>query len=92
MFSQFKSFEALQTVKSSLLSLCMISKSIFKDSKVSHLAETKGLPIAFAQVLRISQLYVVQLESTRWGCDFPNLQLAMYLALAVFNHVKCADY
>ena len=35
----------------------MIFKSIFEDSKVSYLIETKGLPIAFAQVLRISQLY-----------------------------------
>ena len=57
MFPQFKSFEALQTVKSSIVSLCMIFKSIFEDSKVSYLIETKGLPIAFAQVLRIYQLY-----------------------------------
>ena len=55
MFPQLKSFEALQIVKSSLVLLCMISKSIFKDSKVSHLAETQGLPLAFAQVLRIFQ-------------------------------------
>ena len=55
MFPQFKAFEALQTVKSSIVSLCMIFKSIFEDFKVSYLIETKGLPIAFAKVLRISQ-------------------------------------
>ena len=58
MFPQFKSFEALQTVKSSIVSLGMIFKSIFEDSKASYLIETKGLPIAVAQVLRISQLYL----------------------------------
>ena len=51
MFSQFKSFEAVQTVKSSIVSLCMILKSIIEDSKVSYLIETKGLPIAFALVI-----------------------------------------
>ena len=58
MFPQFKSFEALQTVKSSIVSLCMIFKSIFEDSKASYLIEIKGLPIALVQVLRISQLYL----------------------------------
>ena len=57
MFPQFKSFEALQTVKASIISYCMISKSMyFEDSKVSYLIENKGLPIAFAQVLRMSKL------------------------------------
>ena len=51
MFPQFKSFEALQTVKSSIVSLCMIFRSIFEDSKLSYLIETKGLSIAFAQFL-----------------------------------------
>ena len=35
MFPQFKSFEALQTVRSSIVSLCMIFKSILKGCKVS---------------------------------------------------------
>ena len=56
MFPQFQSFEALQTVKSKILSLFMIFKSTFDDSNVSYLIESKGLPIAFAQVLRIAQL------------------------------------
>ena len=56
MFPQFKPFEALKTVRSSIVSLFMIFKSIFEDSKVSYLIETKGLPVAFSQVLRISQL------------------------------------
>ena len=57
MFLQFKSFEALQIVKSSIVLLCILFKSIFRDSKVSHLAKTQGCPIAFAQVPRIFQLY-----------------------------------
>ena len=36
----------------------MIFVSIFVDSKASYLIETKVLPIAFAKVLRISQLYL----------------------------------
>ena len=67
MFPQFKSFEALQTVKSSIVSLCMIFKSIFEDSKLSYLIETKGLPIAFAQVLRISKLYILS-KKTIFPC------------------------
>ena len=43
---QFKSFGALQTVKSNIISLCMIFKSTSKDSKVSPLAEIKGCPLA----------------------------------------------
>ena len=57
MFPQFKSFEALQTVKTSIVSLCMTFKSIFEDSKASYWKKNKGFPIAFVQVLRIFQLY-----------------------------------
>ena len=62
MLSQSKSFEALQTIKSSTVSLCMIFVSIFVDSKASYLIETKVLPIAIAQVLRISHLYCLYIK------------------------------
>ena len=65
MFPQIKSFETLQTVKSSIVSLFVISKSIFEDSKVSYFIETNGLPIAFVQVLRIFQLYILA-QPTEW--------------------------
>ena len=75
MFPQFKSFEALQIVKSSIVSLCIIFKSIFKDSQAFYLIETKGLQIAFAQVLRISQLYtivnlLIEIDITVTGLGF----------------------
>ena len=47
MLHQIKSFEALQTVKSSIVPLCGIFKSIFEDSNVSYLIETKGLPFTY---------------------------------------------
>ena len=58
MFPQFMSFEALQTVTSSIVSLCMVFKIIFEDSKASYLIETKGLPVAFAQMLKKYQQYL----------------------------------
>ena len=49
----------------------MIFKSIFKNSKVSHFAETQGCPFAFAQLLRISQLYILWLHKSELPHFFP---------------------
>ena len=78
MLPQFKSFKALQTVRSSIVSLCIIFKSIFEDSKVSYLIETKGLLIAFAQVLGISQLYQTFIVPNKGGSN----QKIVYFALS----------
>ena len=56
-----------EIVKSSIVTLYMTFERILKDFKVSYLAKTQVLPIAFAQVLTTSQLY-----SRNWFKGFKN--------------------
>ena len=59
-FVEFSHLKPNETVKSSLVTLYMTFERILKDFKVSYLAKTQVLLIAFAQVPTISQLYNVQ--------------------------------
>ena len=56
-FLEFSHLKPNETVKSSIVTLHMTFEKILKDFKVSYLAKTQVLPIAFAQVPTISQLY-----------------------------------
>ena len=56
-FLEFSYLKSTETVKSSIVTLCMTFERILKDFKVSYLAEIQVLPITFAQVPTISQLY-----------------------------------
>ena len=58
-FLEFCDLKPNETVKSSIVTLYMTFERIlkdFKDFKVSYLAKTQVLPIAFAKVPTISQL------------------------------------
>ena len=55
-FLEFSDLKPNETIKSSIATLCMTFERILKDFKVSYLAKTKVLPIAFAQVPKIFQL------------------------------------
>ena len=53
---EFSDLKPNETVKSSIVTLYMTFERILKDFKVSYLAKTQVLPIAFAQVPTITQL------------------------------------
>ena len=56
-FLEFSYLKPNKTVKSRKVTLYMTFERILKDFKVSYVAKTQKLPITFAQVPTISQLY-----------------------------------
>ena len=56
-FLEFSDLRPNETVKSSIVTLYITFERILKDFKMSYLAKTQVLQIAFAQVPTISQLY-----------------------------------
>jgi len=65
-FLEFSHLKPNKMVKSSLVTLYMTFERILKDFKVPYLSKTQVLPIAFAQVPTITQLYS-QIQCQRKG-------------------------
>ena len=57
-YLEFSHLKPNETVKLSIFTLYVTFERIWKDFKVSCLAKAQVLPIAFAQVPTISQLYI----------------------------------